>query len=85
MAIKPRIALNMSREETAIQHRKIELLEKGLEMMHNDLVIISQKLDFLNKQIDALLICECGGDLDSIQNSNAGNKKHKREDVFYSG
>jgi hypothetical protein len=46
---KPRIALSMSKAEETMQNKKIDIMKVGMERMHNDLVIISKKLDKLQK------------------------------------
>lgn len=40
---------NMSKEEELMQNRKINTMKTGMEMIHNDLVIVSKKLDKLLK------------------------------------
>jgi archaellum component FlaC len=60
---KPRIALSMSKEEESMQNRKIDAMKDGMEKIHNDLVIVSRKLDrivIVSRKLDKIhkYLCE---------------------------
>ena len=85
---KPKLSMHMSDEERGIQLQKIKFLSEAsklFEQLHNDLVIVSVKLDNLATLQKQLIICQCGDVNNEIFNKDACNERDKREALSYSG